>query len=164
MNAIHPTHRRGLPILALAASVLILLVIVPHGALAADVTLAWDANAEGDLEGYGVYFSRGSSGPPYDLFGYVSVDELSNANSPAFTVTGLQSGATYYFAVTAYDASGNESAYSAPVCAQVGDVTTPCASSGSTPPPSSESAAGSGTSSGGGGGGGGCFIQTVSGG
>jgi hypothetical protein len=132
--------------------------------MAADVTLAWDANAESDLEGYGVYFRRGSSGPPYDLFGYVAVDELSNADSPTFTVTGLQQGATYYFAVTAYDASGNESAYSAPVCAQVGDTVTACAASGSTAPPSSSSAAGSGTSSGGGGGGGGCFIQTVSGG
>ena len=85
MNATHSTRRRVLPILALAAGVLILLVIVPHGALAADVTLAWDANTESDLEGYGVYFRRGSSDPPYDLFGYVSVDELSNANSPAFT-------------------------------------------------------------------------------
>jgi hypothetical protein len=141
-----------------------LLVIIPLGALAADVTLAWDANTESDLEGYGVYFRRGSSGPPYDLFGYVSVDELSNADSPAFTVTGLQSGATYCFAVTAYDASGNESAYSAPACAQLGDAATPSGSSGSTAPPSSSSAAGSGTSSGGGGGGGGCFIQTVSGG
>ena len=162
MNAIQPTYRSGLLILALLAGVLVLLVIVPNGALAADVTLAWDANAESDLEGYGVYFSRGSSGPPYDLFGYVGVDELSNSSSPAFTVTGLQSGATYYFAVTAYDASGNESAYSAPVCAQVGDVVTACASSGSTAAPSSSSAADSGTSSGGGGGG--CFIQTVAGG
>ena len=163
MNSTRPTRRRGLPPLFLAAGVLILIVVVPHGALAADVTLAWDTNIESDLEGYGVYFRRGSSGPPYDLFGYVSADELGDANSPTFTITGLQSDATYYFAVTAYDASGNESAYSAPVCAQIGDVVTACASSGSPAPPSSSSAAGSGTSSGGGGGGG-CFIQTVSGG
>lgn len=162
MNAIHPTHRRGLLILALVAATLIPPGIAPKDALAADVTLAWDANAESDLEGYGVYFQRVDSGLSYDLYGYVGVDELSDANSPTFTVTGLQQGATYYFAVTAYDAAGNESAYSAPVCAQVGDVVTPCASSGSMAPPSSSSAAGSGTSSGGGGGG--CFIQTVSGG
>ncbi len=154
MNAIHPTHRRGLLILALVAATLIPPGVAPQDALAADVTLAWDANAESDLEGYGVYFQKAGSGLSYDLYGYVGVDDLSDANSPTFTVTGLQQGATYYFTVTAYDASGSESAYSAPVCAQLGDVVTPC-----TAPSSSSGAAASGTSSGGGRG---CFIQTVS--
>ena len=131
----------------------ILITITP--AHAWDVTLAWDPNQEGDLEGYGVYYKKGAAGPPYDFFGYVGTADLSDENSPAFTITGLQE-ATYYFSVTAYDASGNESAFSTSVCAQVGAVVTPCA-----PAPSSGTATASGTS--GGGGDGGCFIRTLGG-
>jgi hypothetical protein len=117
-----------------------------------DVTLAWDPNQEGDLEGYGIYYKRGAAGPPYDFFGYVGTADLSDEDSPAFTLTGLQE-ATYYFSVTAYDASGNESAFSTSVCAQVGDVVTPCA-------PAAASS-GTATASGASGGGGGCFIRTL---
>jgi fibronectin type 3 domain-containing protein len=37
---------------------------------------------------------------------------VSTGSSTAYTVTGLQSGQTYYFAVTAVDASGRESPFS----------------------------------------------------
>ena len=83
-------------------------------------TLAWDANRESDLEGYGVYFKAGADGPPYDFFGYVGISDLPDAGSPAFTVSGLQPNTTYHFAITAYDTAGNESAFSASVCAEVG--------------------------------------------
>ena len=70
--------------------------------LAADVTLAWDANTEPDVAGYNVYagITSGSYGP------HVSV-----GNQTSYTVTGLGSG-THYFAVTAYDAYGVESGFS----------------------------------------------------
>lgn len=127
-------------------------------ALSADVTLAWDPNSEVDLEGYGVYFKLGASGPPYDLFGYVALQELNDPDNPAFAVTGLEKGSSYYFAVTAYDTAGNESGYSTPVCAQIGDQILPCTSASS-----GGSSGGSGVASGGsGGGGGGCFIETAS--
>jgi len=117
---------------------------------AADVTLAWDANTESDLEGYGVYLKKSTPGPPYDLFGYVTTDEFSDPSNPSIAVTGLEKGARYYFAVTAYDTDGNESYFSSSVCAEVGDMITPCA-------------AGGGSSDGGGSGGGaGCFIETAS--
>jgi hypothetical protein len=123
-------------------------------ALSADVTLAWDPNSEADIEGYGVYFKLGASGPPFDLFGYVTLQELDDPDNPAFAVTGLAKGSSYYFAVTAYDTAGNESGYSPSVCAQIGDQILPCPSASS-----SESSGGGG----GGGGGGGCFIETSSG-
>lgn len=116
--------------------------------LAAEVTLAWDPNSEEDLEGYGVYLSKGVPGPPYDLFGYVALADFENAAAPRFTVSGLEKGARYYFAVTAYDTEGYESYFSRPVCADVGDTIVPCPV-----PPSSGG-------SGGGGGGGGCFLQS----
>ena len=40
---------------------------------------------------------------------------LDAGSTPAYTVSGLSSGRTYYFAVTAYDSNGNESEYSAEV-------------------------------------------------
>jgi uncharacterized membrane protein YgcG len=159
MRSIIPIRRMWILLFGITACVLI--SITP--CVAADVTLAWDPNQESDLEGYGVYYKRGSAGPPYDFFGYVGTADLSDENSPVFTVTGLQN-ATYYFSVTAYDTSGNESAYSTAVCAQVGAVVTACADTGTgTTPPSSGSAPASSGSSGGGGGGGGCFIRTLGG-
>ncbi|RPI65674.1 MAG: fibronectin type III domain-containing protein, partial [Geobacteraceae bacterium] len=107
--------------------VLVLLVLATP-VLSADVTLAWDPNSEADIEGYGVYFKLGASGPPYDLFGYVTLQELNDPDNPSFAVTGLVMGSSYYFAVTAYDTAGNESAYSTPVCAQIGDQILPCTS------------------------------------
>jgi hypothetical protein len=122
--------------------------------LSADVTLAWDPNSEPDLEGYGVYFRRDTAGLPYDLAGNLALAELNNPYAPLFVVSGLEKGFRYYFAVTAYDTAGNESAFSNAVCADVGDTVTPC------PVASSSSTSVSG--GGGSGGGGGCFISASS--
>jgi hypothetical protein len=70
------------------------------------VTLTWDPNSEPDLAGYKVYV--GESSRVYTL-------TLDVGNLATYTVTGLQAGHTYYFAVTAYDTSGNEGAFSTEV-------------------------------------------------
>ena len=71
--------------------------------------LSWDApttNTDGtdlaDLAGYKIYY--GTSSGTYDSF-------IDVAKVTTYTVTELTP-ATYYFAVTAYDEAGNESAYS----------------------------------------------------
>jgi hypothetical protein len=132
-----------------------LLALFSSPAFAAEATLAWNPNTESDVEGYGVYFSQDDPGPPYSVFGYVTLSELSDSGNPTFTVTGLETDTRYYFAVTAFDTAGNESDFSSSVCADVkGDIITLCASDAS-------GSFGSGTNtggSGGGGGGGGCFI------
>jgi len=107
-----------------------------------------------------VYFKLGASDPPYELFGYVTLQGLNDPDNPAFAVTSLEKGSSYYFSVTAYDTAGNESAYSTPVCAQIGDQILPCTSTSSDE--SSGGSAGASGGSGGGGGGGGCFIETAS--
>jgi uncharacterized membrane protein YgcG len=139
-----------------------LLAFFSSSAFAAEATLAWNPNTESDVEGYGVYLSQDDPGPPYSLFGYVALSELSDSDNPTFTVTGLETGSRYYFAVTAYDTAGNESDFSGSVCADVnGDAITPCASD-DTGGGDASGSVGSGTNSGGsssgGGGGGGCFI------
>ena len=88
-------------------------------ALSAEVTLAWDPNHETDLEGYCAYFKKDALEFSFSMFGCVTLQELNDPKTPQFVVTGLERGATYCFAVTAYDKSGNESNYSNAVCGQV---------------------------------------------
>ena len=134
-----------------SALFLLMFVLAASPALSADLTLAWDPNGELDLEGYGVYFSKDEPGPPYELFGYVTKDELDDPGNPAFTVSGLEEGSRYYIALTAFDTTGAESTFSNPVCADVADTIAPCPSSTS------------GNGGGGGGGGATCFIGTAQG-
>ncbi|MDR4499305.1 MAG: Ig-like domain-containing protein [Candidatus Scalindua sp.] len=65
--------------------------------------LAWDPNTEGDLAGYRVHY--GVSSGNYDTI-------VDVGNQTSYTISGLISGTTYYFAVTAYNISDNESIYS----------------------------------------------------
>lgn len=70
---------------------------------ATEVTLAWDANHEPDLAGYRLYC--GKAPREYNFF-------VDVGSTPSATLTDLQDGNTYYVAVTAYDAAGDESDYS----------------------------------------------------
>jgi phosphodiesterase/alkaline phosphatase D-like protein len=85
-------------------------------AIAANASLSWDANTETDLAGYKVYYGTSSRtyGAPTDV-----------GNQTTFTMTGLSEGQTYYFAVTAYNTSGSESAFSAEVSKTFPDTTPP---------------------------------------
>lgn len=79
------------------------LVVMADFAHGATVRVGWDANSEPDLEGYKVYYGTLSGT-------YANVLDIG-MNTGA-DISSLASGRTYYFAVTAYDVSGNESAFS----------------------------------------------------
>jgi hypothetical protein len=99
-------------------SVILLTAVLLLGALqvfAGDVSLAWDPSTSEGVVGYKVH--HGSAPGAYSSFHTVT-------NQTAFTVTGLAAG-TYYFAVTAFDANGNESGYSNEVSTVVADNTPP---------------------------------------
>jgi hypothetical protein len=70
---------------------------------AAQVTLAWDANTDPDLAGYMIYY--GFATRAYD---YV----VDVGDQTTFTLSGLEDGHTYYFALTAYDTEDLESDFS----------------------------------------------------
>ncbi len=97
---------------------LLFLATGPAGAV--DITLQWDANVEPDLMGYQVYYKTDSSGPPYTGSGAqqgsspirVLANAVCSGATCQFTVNELDEAETYYFAVTAFDASENESDYS----------------------------------------------------
>lgn len=85
--------------------------------LAQDVRLGWGASPDSDVAGYKVY---------YGLASRTYTTSINTGKTTSYTLSGLATG-TYYFAVTAYDLSGNESAFSNEVSKSV---------SSSTPPPS----------------------------
>ena len=99
---------------------LCLLLVVPFSVNAAQIKLKWDANNEGDLAGYKVYYKTGSPGEPYDGEGapqgvspsMVPVASLSDDDNPEFTLTGLSNDQVYYFVITAYNEEELESGYS----------------------------------------------------
>lgn len=64
------------------------------------VTLVWDQNPEPDIAGYRVYY--GSSSNTY-------TNQIDVGNAITTTVANLETGSTYFFAVTAYNLAGAES-------------------------------------------------------
>ncbi len=87
-------------------------------------TLSWTQNAEPDLAGYFVYrgISPGVYGAPTD------VGLTATPSAPSHTFTSFPSNGTWYFAVSAYDTSNNESAKSNEVSKQINDFLSPSAS------------------------------------
>ena len=71
----------------------------PAGTSTGTVTVMWNANTEADLQGYRVYVGT-RSGARSQTF------DVGNVTSTRLT---LPLGSTYFFVVTAYDKSGNES-------------------------------------------------------
>jgi Abnormal spindle-like microcephaly-assoc'd, ASPM-SPD-2-Hydin len=75
------------------------------------VSLAWSETSSG-VVGYNVYSNTQPSGPAVKL-------TSTPVDTTAYTDNTVQSGQTYYYWVTALDASGNESAYSSDVAATI---------------------------------------------
>jgi Fibronectin type III domain len=69
----------------------------------ASVTLAWGPSTDTNVVGYNVYYGTASS---------TYTNKLSVGDTTSATITGLIPGTTYYFAATAYNASGVESPFS----------------------------------------------------
>ena len=83
---------------------IVIIMLLPAIAFAATVQVTWNPNTEPDLSGYKLYHgtASGQYGEPVDV---------GNVTGHVMEIT-PQHGATYYFALTAYDTSGNESGYS----------------------------------------------------
>lgn len=100
-------------------SLLMILIWMVEPATAADVVLNWNVNTESDLAGYKIYQSTisGQYGAPVATLGKVTTSTLV---LPQLTVD-----ATYFFVITAYDLSGNESGKSAEVNKLVAGIPLP---------------------------------------
>jgi hypothetical protein len=94
----------------LSLAVVTLFIFFPHDAYSAQATLTWAAsttNVDGtpltNLAGYKIYYGTASAN-------YSQNVDVGNVTTS--TVSSLNDGLTYFFAVTSYDSSGVESAYS----------------------------------------------------
>jgi Fibronectin type III domain len=85
-------------------------------ALAQSVSLAWDAPTDPSVVGYDVHYGASSSS--------LTMTQDVGASTTA-TISGLTTGLTYYFAVTAYNAAGVNSGYSNAVSYTPGTTTPP---------------------------------------
>ena len=85
------------------ATVFVLLLLVAVRAFAGSATLAWDPVSSPALSGYMLYYGPAAGN-------YTS--KIDVGNTTMRTVANLTDGATYHFAVTAYDSSHTESAFS----------------------------------------------------
>ena len=94
-----------------------------HSAATNSATLQWAANSESDLAGYRVY--QGTTAGVYS-------QSIEVGNVTTYTIANLQTSLTHYFAITAYDLSGNESYPSEEVSQYIADssldVTSPAIS------------------------------------
>ena len=124
-----PNRQTSFHVLKIAALVLAAVVFIHPSSLAFQLTLEWDPNVDRDLAGYIIYYGTASRNYQYDV-------DLGDRTS--CTISGLVEGKQYYFAVTAYDEEGNESAYSREVAYPNISLDVPSAASG---------------------GGGGCFVS-----
>ena len=95
-------------ILFLFVSFITFLFVFPSYAFGAQLTVAWDPNTDEDLKGYRVYCGTASRtyGPPFDV-----------GKATSYTLTNLAPGQKFFIAVTAYDTSDKESAFSNEVSA-----------------------------------------------
>ena len=73
-----------------------------------EVTISWNQNGEADVAGYRVYYGLNPPTLPFS----VDVGLTATPLNPSVTLTSFQAYGTLSFAVTAYDTSNNESAFS----------------------------------------------------
>ena len=97
----------------LIVSILLFLLTVSvstvHGQTTGTATLSWDSNTEADLAGYRVYQSQVSG-----LYNGLPVADIPSVaiGTPTFQISALKEDQTYFWVITAYDTSGNESGFS----------------------------------------------------
>jgi Fibronectin type III domain len=79
-------------------------VLLKYSVIASQsVTLGWDPSSDPNSVAYNIY---------YGTVSHEYTTEVSAGNATSVVINGLIEGATYYFAATTYDVSGQESSFS----------------------------------------------------
>jgi len=88
-------------------------IVTATASQARDVTLQWDPSADTSVTGYKVNYNADSATTPFSGTGSIQGASPYDAKKvTTATLTGLDPSRAYYFAVTAYNASGTASSYS----------------------------------------------------
>lgn len=83
----------------------------PLAAFAGKAVLKWNANTESDLAGYKIYYGQSPRTGNNPTGGYTN-GPVDAGKTTSYTIGNLENGKKYYFSVSAYDTSGNESNFS----------------------------------------------------
>lgn len=93
--------------------ILVFIISFTLPAFAQDVTLSWDPSPTPEVTGYNVYYKAGNMSFPFDgTDADQGASPVDVGDVLSTTLTGLADGVPYYFTVTAYDDSANQSTYS----------------------------------------------------
>ena len=84
--------------------------LIPEIFPSGKATLSWSPNTEPDLAGYKIYYGASPRTGSCPSGGYPQKVDIGNKTS--YTIDKLEKGKTYYFSITSYDKSGNESCFS----------------------------------------------------
>ena len=88
-----------------ASSKTVAITLTVSAPATSSATLTWNAVTASDLAGYKIYRATTSGG-------YGAPIATVQGNVTTYIAGGLQSGTTYFFVITSYDTTGNESAHS----------------------------------------------------
>jgi len=103
-------------IAAIYFAILVVLTLFLSGGspcFASTVVLQWNAVTDANLSGYKIYYQADSATLPFAGTGSTQgASPLNVSNQTSATISGLDPSHAYYFAVTAYNSAGTESAYS----------------------------------------------------
>lgn len=104
---------RGASTFSVFFKALLLIILLSGTARAATVMLEWDPSPDADLAGYRVYYQADSAVQPFQGLGASEgTSPVEGGAATSATISGLDPGRSYYFAVTAYNSAGLESVYS----------------------------------------------------
>ena len=105
--AVHRQTQLSLLIPGITAAILCMAIAFPQISFAqtGGLTLTWDANSESDLAGYKVYRRTA-----LESYNFIAPLASIQGNVPTYVDTGLTVGQEYFYVVTAFDTSTNESA------------------------------------------------------
>lgn len=92
--------------------------LIPNSMSNGSITLEWDMNLD-QISGYRIYYGTESRKYNQPKGQGVNVGLTENPSAPKYKIENLQSGITYYFAITTYDKAGNESDFSSEVSKKV---------------------------------------------
>jgi chitinase len=114
MNTVYLIERMSAAARCALASLFMLFVLLAlsTNCLASTITLQWDPETAPDLGGYKVYYSTSAVAPFTGTGATQGASPVSVSSATTATITGLDPGQAYYFAVTAYNSAGVESPYS----------------------------------------------------
>ena len=111
-------HRHRGFIVLMAIAIVLLIPIASIASSQVTLSLSLGANNPDGIEGYRIYYKKGSPGAPYNGTGLnpgnspVDIPFYNYADPAEVTFDGLVAGETYYFVAKVFDFYGNESAYS----------------------------------------------------